>query len=158
MTRGLTTAHPGMTLGVKTADCLPVFFVDPVFKMVGLAHAGWKGVKLGIVKEMVYQMGTDVLVAIGPSIRSCHYFIHKERREELLQGPDILPEHFKQIENQYRADLQAMVLSQLLCSGIPQENIDDSAPCTACEQDRFFSYHLSQDPDQGMLSVIGIQA
>ena len=77
---GLVTNVPGLTLATFYADCVPLFFVDPVHKAIGLSHSGWKGTvgKIGkaTVEKMTEQYGTDpkdVLAAIGPSIcQSCY--------------------------------------------------------------------------------------
>jgi YfiH family protein len=70
---GLITKIPGLVLGIRTADCVPVFFWDPVRKVAGIVHAGWKGVKDGIIAQMLKifekKCGTkmgDLRVAIGP--------------------------------------------------------------------------------------------
>ena len=77
---GLVTNVPGITLATFYADCVPLYFVDPVHKAIGLSHSGWKGTvgKIGkvTVEQMTAQYGTDpkdVLAAIGPSIcQSCY--------------------------------------------------------------------------------------
>ena len=77
---GLVTNVPGLTLATFYADCVPLFFVDPVHKAIGLSHSGWKGTvgKIGkvTVEKMTEMYGTDpkdVLAAIGPSIcQSCY--------------------------------------------------------------------------------------
>lgn len=131
---GLLTDLPNLALGVKTADCMPIFVVDPSKRTVGLFHAGWKGVEAGMPKAAVEAFTAhgsnqrDLLVAIGPSIRSCHY----------------------------RRSLQDEAVEQLLTAGVPREHIDATAPCTACEQDKYFSYHLSKKSAESMLSVIAI--
>lgn len=171
---GLLTSEPGLVLGVKTADCLPLFFVDPTTHTVAIAHAGWKGVAAGIAIEALRAMrntgrqgktsrntgcqgktsGVEgVLVAIGPSIGACHYAIRDERREEMLaRTPFVSPDDFAD----GRVDLRAIVARQLVASGVLPSNIDVSAPCTACRLDKYASYFLSHDMRQGMLSVIAI--
>jgi YfiH family protein len=77
---GLITNVPGITLATFYADCVPLFFVDPVKKVIGLSHSGWKGTvgKIGkvTVEMMREQYGSepkDILAAIGPSIcQSCY--------------------------------------------------------------------------------------
>lgn len=158
---GLATKTPGITLAVKSADCLPIFFVDPQSRMVAIAHAGWKGVASGIAMEAVHAMkhhGTnpsDLLVAIGPSVGPCHYRIHDERRDEMLQKtPHIALEDFK---NNF-VDLRAIVQRQLTASGVLPDRIDTSSPCTACEHDTYFSAYLGDDAyKNSLLSVISIR-
>ncbi|MCL2670163.1 MAG: peptidoglycan editing factor PgeF, partial [Syntrophaceae bacterium] len=77
---GLITSRPGIALAVKTADCVPLLFLDPFRQVIGVAHAGWRGTALGIAGKMVRlfeeRFGTrqeDLLVAIGPAIGQCCY-------------------------------------------------------------------------------------
>ena len=72
---GLCTDDPRVTLVIYCADCVPLYFVDPVHRAVGLAHAGWRGTAAGMAKAMVERMALEfstqpqeLLVAIGPSI------------------------------------------------------------------------------------------
>jgi len=132
---GLLTDTPGLVLGVKTADCLPIFVVDPVKRLVGLFHAGWKGIEAGMPRtaiEAFVAQGSDpnkLLVAIGPSIRACHY----------------------------QRSLQDEAMEQFIASGTCRNHIDATAPCTACCLDEYFSYHISRERYESMLSVIEIR-
>lgn len=157
---GLITSDQGLALGTKTADCLPLFFVDPATRTVAVAHAGWKGVASGIAIEAVrafLERGSrpqDLLVAIGPSIGPCHYHVSPERRGDMLaRTPFISASDFAD----GRVDLRAIVARQLAASGVIETNVDARPPCTACEPERFWSYVLLQDASQGMLSVISIK-
>ena len=77
---GLITARPGVALAIRTADCVPLFFVDRVRRVIGVAHAGWRGTALGMASRMVgafverfSSRVADILVAIGPAIGPCCY-------------------------------------------------------------------------------------
>lgn len=154
---GLISSDPSLILGTKTADCLPLFFVDPTTRTVAIAHAGWKGVAAGIAIEAVRAFlargsrPSDIVVAIGPSIGPCHYQVSTERRQDMLARTPFIT------ENDFadgRVDLRAIVVRQLVASGVRSTNVDAAAPCTACESERFYSYVLRQDAGLGMLSVI----
>src|SRR3990170_5958516 len=76
----IITNQCGIAIGVLTADCVPILLADPVKKIIGVVHAGWKGTAKGVVQKtvetMVKQFGSDkkaLLAAIGPSIGSCCY-------------------------------------------------------------------------------------
>lgn len=173
---GLVTSVPCLALATKTADCLPLFFVDPVLRMVGIAHAGWKGVAAGIAMEAVRALArrgsrpSDLLVAVGPSVGPCHYEIGAPRRDDMLsRTPFVEPPDFSSVgfpyragsrpgddEEKFMADLRAMVVRQLRAAGVGSDHIDASAPCTACRPDLFFSYTLVRDPSLGMLSAIAV--
>jgi YfiH family protein len=85
---GLVTDISGTVLGILTADCIPAFFWDPVRKVIGLTHAGWKGLKAKILTRTLEVMETeygsrpaDVRVAFGPAIHSCCYEVGPEFQE-----------------------------------------------------------------------------
>jgi YfiH family protein len=86
---GLVTSEPGILLGIKTADCLPVLIVDPERRAIGAFHAGWRGTARRIVEKGVGEMrehfGSDpakLLAAIGPGIGCCCYEIGDEVERE----------------------------------------------------------------------------
>ncbi|MEI6511353.1 MAG: polyphenol oxidase family protein [Candidatus Uhrbacteria bacterium] len=156
---GLVTSLPNIPIAIKTADCLPIFIADPTTRTVAIVHAGWKGVAAGIAIEAVRVMTLNhqpraLVVAIGPSIGSCHYAIHDERRDEMIaKTPFVSLDDF----SDGRVDLRAIVVRQLVSSGVIAKNVDAFAPCTACHPDLLASYFLSQDASQGMLSTIAIR-
>ena len=154
---GLITKTPGLVLGIRTADCVPVFFWDPVQKAAGIAHGGWKGVKDGIIAQMLKifekKCGTkmgDLQVAIGPSIRRCCYEVGKEF---LGYFPGFY--HAKDSGKGY-LDLVGVIKSRLLKRGIPESHIHDTGLCTVCENKKFFSYRAEGRTSERILSVISI--
>ena len=77
---GLITNEPGVTLVTHYADCVPLYFVDPVNRAIGLGHAGWRGTVAEMAQHMVEAMEQafgsvpdDLVAAIGPSIGPCCY-------------------------------------------------------------------------------------
>jgi len=153
---GLITNEIGLALVVKTADCLPLFFVDQKNKIIGLIHAGWKGVAANIAAEAVEEFKklgsnpSELLVAIGPSIKKCHYDISQERTKEMTGWEKYLTEK----NGKFFADLQAAVVDELLAAGVARENIDADPPCTMCEPEKYFSYHSSGKFEDSLLSII----
>lgn len=92
-TDGLITNEPGIVLATFYADCVPLFFVDPVRRAVGLSHAGWRGTVQGIgavtVRKMQECFGSkpeDIIAAVGPSICVSCYEVGKDVAEEFLGG------------------------------------------------------------------------
>ena len=154
----------GRHLVTKTADCLPIFIADRRLYYIGLVHAGWQGVSHGVVKNVVKALEQersfphDLYVAIGPSIGACHYRVQTDRRKEMLQrGVGVTASDFKQKKDDHHSvDLREIVVRQFMALGVPQKQIENAAPCTACDQDNYFSHHLTRDLDC-MLSVIGIK-
>jgi YfiH family protein len=81
----LLTNVPGIGIGVATADCMAIVLFDPVKKVVGAVHAGWKGLVAGVVEQAVDRMQgeyglvlTDIVFIIGPSAQSCCYEVGKD--------------------------------------------------------------------------------
>ena len=153
---GLITKVPGLVLGIRTADCVPVFFWDPIQKVAGIAHGGWKGVKDGIIGQMLKifekKSGTkmkDLRVAIGPSIRKCCYEVGSE-----FLG--YFPGFYSGKGDKGRLDLVGVIKNRLLKRGIPEAHIDDTGLCTVCENKKFFSYRMEKQTLERILSVISI--
>lgn len=154
---GLVTKVPGLVLGVRTADCVPVFFWDKARKVAGIAHGGWKGVKDGIIAQMLKifekRCGTkmgDLRVAIGPSIRKCCYEVGKEFLgyfPGFYRGKDA---------SKGLLDLVGVIKSFLLKRGIPEGHVHDTGLCTVCENKNFFSYRAENRTPERILSVISI--
>lgn len=121
---GLITSAANLFLIIRTADCLPLSIYDPRQQIIGLIHAGWRGVKQGIHLEAVKLFPSppqDLLVGLGPSI--CADCYHR---------------HF---------DLAGTVKHDLINLGIPAVNIDQSTICTY-EDSHFPSYQRTRTKDR----------
>ncbi len=160
---GLVTNIPGRTLGIKTADCAPLLFVDPIEKVIGAAHAGWKGTLGGIAGEAMRAMGSlganpkNIFVWIGPHISACCYAVSAERAA-LFQTQ--FGKHSGIVKEEtagWFLDIGEANAAALLEAGIPAENIDSSEECTSCHVDRYYSYRKESKETYGeMLSFIGL--
>jgi len=156
---GLLTKDWQVILGVRSADCLPILFWEPQAKIIGAAHAGWRGVLARLPQKMIDQiikMGglpENVLVAIGPHICGKCYSVEKERVESFLA-------EFGKIEGMVKnncLDLEIPTVIQLLHSGVKSDNIFSSKMCTSCNSDEFFSFRKNSESNYGeILSVIGL--
>lgn len=158
---GLITNVPGIPLLTFHADCVPLFFVDPVTKTIGLAHIGWKGTVHQLAVKMVDRLKSDygvtpgdLLVAIGPSISECCFVIRSDVRQELL---DNLPFSEKLIqvvrEGQWRVSLQKINRVLLQQAGVDPSGIIDSGVCTCCHSDIYFS-HRAQGSTRGTMAAM----
>ena len=135
----LITREPGIALAVTTADCLPL--VLTLDSTVAVAHCGWRGIAAGLPAKLVPAAcdvaGTGpagVRAHIGPCIRPCCYEV----------GPEVARQFpgsvVRVADGRHRLDLAAAVRLQLTDSGIPPEGIFDTAACTCCTPDWYFSY------------------
>ncbi|HPU63457.1 MAG TPA: peptidoglycan editing factor PgeF [Mobilitalea sp.] len=148
---GLITNTPNITLVTKYADCVPLFFVDPVKKAIGLSHSGWKGTvgRIGhkTVDKMKDTFGSkeeDIVAVIGPSICVKCYEVGEEVANEFRtvfslseDNTDIL---YKNQNGRYQLNLWEANRRVLLDAGLLPDNIHVSEVCTACNSDFFFSH------------------
>lgn len=145
----MVTTIPGACLMVYVADCTPLFFCDSGKKVVGIAHAGWKGTIKGVarnvVRTMTEELGcsvSDIQVGIGPSIGPCCYQVGPEVIEEVAKA---FGETEALVTGETSAgrgyfDLWEANRRQLVESGIAETNIESSNQCTRCHPETFFSY------------------
>jgi len=158
---GLVTNLPGVPLSSYYADCVPLFFLDPVKRVVALAHAGWKGTvsRIGAktVKRMQNHFGClpgDILAAIGPSIGPCCYLVDQpvvDRVSNFNQWQALVT---PQQPGQWLLDLWSTNKQGLLEAGVKEENITVAGVCTACNHDLLFSHRASGGQTGRMASLI----
>lgn len=154
---GLITKIPGLILGIRTADCIPIFFWDPSRKIAGIAHGGWRGIKDGIISRMLNaferEFGTrmrDLHIVMGPAIGKCCYEVSKEF---LGYFPGF---YHKKDAGKGHLDLKGVVRDRLVKRGVLAFQIDDAGLCTVCNNKAFFSYRVENQTKERMLSVISI--
>jgi polyphenol oxidase len=143
---GFVTRQRGIALGVLAADCTPVLFVEPERRIVGAAHAGWRGALSGILEATVDAMaglGADrklIRAAIGPTIAQASYEVGPEFPAPFLarNGPDSAFFAPSGRAGHFMFDLPGYVASRLAALGIGA--IDRLAHDTYAERERFFSY------------------
>lgn len=148
------TEISGIGLGVFTADCAPLFFMDSLKKVIGMAHVGWRGAYGGLIRMMVrgLQMGygtapSDLIVGIGPFMRSCCYEVGDEFKE-MFPGYTEVQDGFAHFQ------FESFISDELKRSGIPEGQLFDSGFCTACHLDSFFSYRKEGEDAGRIMSVI----
>lgn len=150
----LVTNRPGLALGVKTADCVPLFLVDPVKRVIGAVHAGWRGTALNIAGKVVDAFRArfssrpgDLLAAIGPAIGPCCYEVDNVVYDALIghAGAEAVP-FFRPGANPVKwiLDLPMANRYQLEQRGVPSEQIFAGDNCTSCQGDVFYSHRRDQ--------------
>lgn len=168
---GYYTTTPAVTLGVKTADCVPILLCgvdeggNPV--VAAALHAGWRGTVKKIAErgiEAIASQGISrdrIRVAIGPAIGLCCYEVDAAFRETFVSafGEDFLSGTFRpRGAGKYTADLKEINRRILIESGVLSENVDVSDECTACRPELFFSHRYSRGVRGTMLSVIALSS
>lgn len=148
---GLCTDEAGITLMVYCADCVPLYFYDPVKRCIGLAHAGWRGTVNGMARAMVEALSQnygsrpeDLLVAVGPSISKECFQVDPPCAEEFLKLPE--SELFVEYsgEQKYQVDLWECNRRYLIWSGVRPGNITVGGVCSMCNSDLVFSHRVTK--------------
>jgi YfiH family protein len=154
----MVTATPGLGLGILTADCAPVLLADREARVIGAAHAGWKGALGGVLEatlEAMEKLGADrtrIAAAIGPCISQAHYEVGWDFRDRFLelglrQRKFFVPSGK---EGHYRFDLEDYAAHRLAAAGIG--NVEKLGVCTYPAENGFFSFRRTThagEPDYG---------
>lgn len=161
---GYITTERGVTLGVKTADCVPILTCAKrggETRAVCALHAGWRGTSARIVEAALgelFALGfapSDIYAAIGPSIGSCCYEVGEDfyaAFDAQLRERFVIPTE----NGKYRADLRAANLALFESAGVPRQNVDVSEDCTYCRADLYYSHRRQNGIRGSMLSVIAL--
>jgi YfiH family protein len=160
---GMLTAEAGVYLGALTADCVPLLFVAPKYRIAAAVHAGWRGTLAGIAAKMVGvskgQRGVEpgeIEVALGPAIGACCYEIKNDVTEPLIDKWDKLAEACIETRGAKSfVDLRRLNQSILERAGVPSKQIYLVGPCTACAADDFFSYRRARSETGRQISFVG---
>jgi YfiH family protein len=159
----MVTDRAGIGLAILTADCAPVLFADPDARVVGAAHAGWKGALTGVLEATVAAMvglGAErarIAAAIGPAISQRAYEVGPEYVERFLDDD---PEHARffaggtddQATDRAMFDLPGFCLHRLREAGVG--SAEWTGHCTYSDAARFFSYRRTchrSEADYGRL-------
>ena len=153
----IITCTEGIAIGVTTADCGPILFADPSARVIGAAHAGWKGALTGVLEstiEAMVKLGADrgsMVVAIGPLIRQNSYEVGSEFVERFLAADADNAAFFMASTRAGHSmfDLAGFIRMRLERAGVLM--IDDIGVDTYSDE-RFYSYRRSvhrKEPDYG---------
>ncbi len=153
-TDAAVTDVPGLVLAVRTADCAPLFFLDPRHRAIGIAHIGWRGASERLASKIAQAFRrqflskpSDLIVAIGPTIRSCCYEVGSEFRG--VFGPFV-----SKRGSSFYFDLVGWILEELRSEGVERGQIRDSFFCTSCLNEEFPSYRKEGAKVRHMWSVV----
>lgn len=159
----LVTDIPGLPLVIFTADCIPVLLYDPVRRVVGAAHAGWRSTVLGIAGKTAQLMQShygcrpgDLLAAIGPGISKECFETREDVPNAMLEaiGPGAFPYLESLPSGSFRVDLKGLNALSLERAGLAPEHVSVSGLCTACHPDLFWSHRLTGDQRGSLAALI----
>ncbi len=154
----MVTATPGLALGILTADCAPVLLADPRARVIGAAHAGWKGALGGVLEaalDAMEKLGADrsqIVAAIGPCISQANYEVGWDFRDRFLEQGLRNRKFFTPSgkEGHYRFDLEDYAAHRLTKAGIA--SVEKIGICTYPPENGFFSFRRTThagEPDYG---------
>lgn len=156
----MITDIPGVSIGIRTADCLPILVCDTVSGTAAAIHCGWRSLALGlagkVIRTLIDLMGSDpsrYVAAMGPSIGSCCYEVGGDVRRSFEYSGQKTVDFFKVGRGRVSMDLGQTAKTQLAGTGILHENMERITGCTMCDRDLFWSYRAGDETDR-MISWI----
>jgi YfiH family protein len=162
----IVTTVPGLAIGVSTADCGPVLFADAQARVIGAAHAGWRGALGGVTDQTIAAMeklGASrkrIVAAVGPMIRQKNYETGADLRDRFVAADPANMRFFRAgaRDGHFMFDLAGYVVARLAAAGVG--TIEDVDACTYADDETFFSYRRMThrgEPDYGRhVNAIGL--
>lgn len=162
----IVTDRPGIAIGASTADCGPVLFADPEARIIGAAHAGWKGALSGVLENTIIAMEglgarrDRILAVLGPSISAANYEVGPEFVARFIEADAGNARYFTPSQNPGHSmfDLNRYTVDRLKRAGVTAEMLDR---CTYAEEDLFYSYRRTthrKEADYGrQISAIALE-
>lgn len=153
---GIYTDKRNIVLMSFHADCNAVFFYDPVKKLIGLSHAGWRGTLNNIAAVMIKafkEMGSnpaDIKAAVSPSLGQCCFEVDKDVAEMFVSADENYKKYMLIKGEKYHFDLWKINKYNMINEGMLENNIEISGLCTKCRNDLFFS-HRGQKGKRGLM-------
>jgi purine-nucleoside/S-methyl-5'-thioadenosine phosphorylase / adenosine deaminase len=143
---GIVTRMRALAIGVTTADCAPILFAEPQARVIGAAHAGWRGALAGIAEATVAAMERlgaarkEIRAALGPMIRQRHYEVGPDLIDRFAAEDPAGKRFFVPASRDGHAlfDLGGYVAARLRRAGV--RHIEDLGLCTYADPALFFSY------------------
>ena len=154
---GLITNNKNIALATTNADCILILFFDPIKKVIANVHSGWKGtlqrISVEAVDKMKQEYGCnpqDIICCICPSIRKCHFKVHRDVQEPYYNEFKELEEINQLIvpvpgEDRWSIDTVGINIIILKQAGLKAENIIDSGICSVCNSDQIHSFRVEKE-------------
>jgi YfiH family protein len=153
----MVTTTPGIAIGVLAADCGPVLFADPEARVIGAAHAGWKGALTGVLESTIAAMERlgakrdDIVAELGPSISARNYEVGPEFIARFIEAAPRNDRYFRPSPTVGHAwfDLNRYTVDRLNAAGVRGSFFDR---CTYADEESFYSYRRAThrgEPDYG---------
>ena len=154
----IVTRTPNLAIGISTADCGPVLLAEPEARVIGAAHAGWRGALTGVIEQTVAAMEKlgakrgRIVAAAGPMIRQPNYEVGQDLIDRFVATDPNTIRFFKPAQRPGHSmfDLASYVVSRLQRAEIAE--IEDLGLCTYADPAQFYSYRRAThraEPDYG---------
>ncbi len=164
---GLITDKKNVIFSLGYADCTPLFLYDPVKKVIGNIHSGWKGTLQRIGEKAIIKMieeynsnPSDIICCIGPTIRECHFEVDVDVQElfynEFSYLSNINDIITKKGEKYY---IDTVLINRIILkeAGLKEENILDSKICTVCNYKIMHSYRVDKEVAGRNTAIMGLK-
>jgi polyphenol oxidase len=136
------TRRPATVCAVQVADCMPVLFAARGARVVGVAHAGWRGLAAGVLEATVARLEAPpagLIAWLGPAISAPHFEVGSEVRAAFLdRDPGAAGAFMANARGRWQCDLAALARRRLAALGITA--VSGGAWCTYADRERFFSF------------------
>lgn len=154
---GLVTDTKNIALATTNADCILLLFFDPVKKVIANVHSGWRGTLQRISIEAVNKMKNDygcnpadIICCICPSIRKCHFKVHKDVQEPFYnEFKDLkeIDEIIVPVDGEERWSIDTVKINEIILeqAGLKKENIIDCEICSVCNSDLIHSFRVEKE-------------
>ena len=154
---GLVTTNSNILLTLKVADCVPVFFYEPLKRIIGLVHSGWRGTVENIVSNAIKLMqkngaeSRDISCFLGPAIGKCCYEVDWEVSQNINEEAKKKMDYEK-----WKIDLHGQIRCQLTELGVPTNSIGASNICTY-ESPECHSYRRDRENAGSMYAFLSLK-
>lgn len=168
---GLLTNKMDIELMLSFADCTPILLYDPINKVVGNIHSGWRGTvqKIGqkAVHKMIKDYGSkpeDIIACIGPCIGKCHFEVDEDIKNIFEQtfsyfnrSCDIIAKQNNIVDGKQKYHIDTTLVNRLLLEecGLNKKNIIESGICTVCNSDYMHSYRAQKEKSGRNVAILG---
>lgn len=164
-TDGLITNQKNVLLSTTNADCILLLFYDPVKKVIGNTHSGWKGtiqrISVKTVEKMKKEFNCnpqDIICCITPSIRKCHFEVEEDVKDMFEKEFKDLTEINQIIEetvSNRKWNIDTVLINKIILkeAGLKEENIIDSGICSVCSSDKIHSFRV-EGKDYGLNTAL----
>lgn len=169
---GMVTDCPGVALVTSHADCVPLYYYDPVHRAIGLSHAGWRGTVAGMaavtIRKMTDEFGSrpeDLYTRIGPCISQTYFECDRDVADAVMEMPvwdnGVCPPadicYYDEEKGKYHVSLSRLDRAVMLHEGVPADHIEMADTCTYEHEELYFSHRRQGMARGGQAALVMIR-